>query len=298
MKKTLTALGLASLVLVGTPPATATATAPAKSEPLRILLTNDDGYTAPGIKAVYDKLTAAGNDVTIVAPTENQSGTGTGQAFGGTVKASHVSEDVWAVTGTPGDSVMFGLFHVFKDKKPDLVVSGTNFGQNIAALANHSGTLGGAVSALDHDIPAIAVSTEFSPDGSPEATLNAQRHTAAFLAELIASLRAKAGRGALLPEDVGLNVNYPIVGPDGDRPATDWALTNQDRQPILVPSYTDKGDGTYAIGISYAPREPGPRADLVALAADKISITPIDANWTAGAIAYGRAGSLLRGLKP
>ncbi|MBE1532465.1 5'/3'-nucleotidase SurE [Actinomadura algeriensis] len=291
MKKTLITLSLAGLALVGAPPAAA------EPGPLRILLSNDDGYDAPGIAAVYDELTEAGHDVTIVAPATDQSGKGTGRAFGGTVEARHVSEDVWSVTGTPGDSVAFGIFHVFKDEKPDLVVSGTNAGQNIAALANHSGTVGAAVTALEYGVPAIAVSTETSrPDEEP--MLNAQRHTADFVVKLVATLRARSRDGALLPDHLGLNVNYPIVGADGDTPAARWSLTNQDRQPLVKPSYTDRGDGTYTMELSIDAREPGRRSDVAALAADRISITPIEANWGTGPLAQARAGALLHGLKP
>ncbi|OLT36293.1 5'/3'-nucleotidase SurE [Actinomadura sp. CNU-125] len=293
MKKTLITLSLAGLALVGAPPAAAEP----DPEPLRILLSNDDGYEAAGINAVYDELTEAGHDVTIVAPATDQSGEGTGRAFGGTVRADHVSEDVWAVTGTPGDSVAFGLFHVFKDEKPDLVVSGTNAGQNIAALANHSGTVGAAVTALEYGVPAIAVSTEASRP-SEEPMLNAQRHTADFVVSLVAALRAKSHGGALLPEHLGLNVNYPIVGADGDSPAARWTLTNQDRQPLIKPSYTDNGDGTYAMELSIDAREPGRRSDVAALAADEISISPIEANWGPGALSQARARALLHGLKP
>ncbi|GGU94579.1 5'-nucleotidase SurE [Actinomadura cremea] len=292
MKKTLITLSLAGLALIGAPPAAA-APEPA---PLRILLSNDDGYDAPGIKAVRDALTEAGHDVTIVAPATDQSGKGTGRAFGGTVEAARVAEDVWSVTGTPGDAVAFGIFHVFKSEKPDLVVSGTNAGQNIAALANHSGTVGAAVTALEYGVPAIAVSTEASRP-SEEPMLNAQRHTAGFVATLVARLRGDRHDG-LLPEHLALNVNYPIVGDDGERPATRWTLTNQDRQPLVTPSYTDRGDGSYTMALALDAREPGRGSDVAALAADRISITPIEATWGAGPLAVARTGVLLRGLRP
>ncbi|MDL4816968.1 5'/3'-nucleotidase SurE [Actinomadura opuntiae] len=302
--RALTGLGLLSLTAltaaaVGGAPANAAParTAPAPA-PLRILLTDDDGYTAPGIRAVFDKLTAAGHDVTIVAPAQNQSGTGTAQSTAPTLKAEHVSSKVWAVTGTPGDAVSFGLYSVFKDKAPDLVVSGTNYGQNPAAIADHSGTVGAAITALDNGVPAMAVSTETTFTGPVTPTLNAQRHTADFLVRLLAKLQGRAQGGRLLPEHTGLNINYPIVGADGERPATRWALTRLDRQPLLVPSYTDTGNGTYAVKLSYTPRRPGPASDVAALAADKISITPIDGDWTAATAAYTRTAALLKGLTP
>jgi 5'/3'-nucleotidase SurE len=306
MKASRTLTGLSIIALAGTvagaPSATASAQAaarpPAGTPPLRILLSDDDGYDAPGIRAVFDALTAAGHDVTIVAPADNQSGAGTRQSTAPTLKARHVSAKVWAVGGTPGDSVSFGLFAVFKGRAPDLVVSGTNFGQNPAAIANHSGTVGAAVTALDNDVPAIAVSTEADPAGSAQPTLNAQRRTAGFMVDLLAELQRRRHGGRLLPDHTGLNINYPIIGADGDRPATRWALTRLDRQPLLTPSYQDDHDGTYKVSIAYTPQPPGPASDVAALADDKISITPIDGDWTADPGAYSRTAALLAGLKP
>lgn len=110
--------------LAGTAPAVASPqTAPAASTaapaaPLRILLTNDDGYNAPGIRKAFERLTAAGYDVTIVAPLTNQSGTGTKMMSAPTIAVKHPEPKVWAVDGTPGDSVAFGLSEVFEDAPP------------------------------------------------------------------------------------------------------------------------------------------------------------------------------------
>ncbi|MFD9636507.1 5'/3'-nucleotidase SurE, partial [Streptomyces violascens] len=138
------ALLLGTYALACTVPATAAAHGE-PAGPLRILLTNDDGYDAPGIRLMSQRLTAAGYDVTIVAPLTNQSGAGTKMMSATTVTVKHPEPRVWAVDGTPGDAVSFGLAEVFAGRAPDLVISGTNFGPNVAALASHSGTVGGAV---------------------------------------------------------------------------------------------------------------------------------------------------------
>src|SRR5689334_18307212 len=118
----------ARLVVVAAVAAGALAPAQAQAQPaqLRIMLTNDDGYPAPGLRLVFDRLTAAGYDVTIVAPDTNQSGVGTKVGLTPQITVKHPSAEEWAVSGTPSDSVSFGLRYVFKDKAPDLVVSGTN----------------------------------------------------------------------------------------------------------------------------------------------------------------------------
>ncbi|MFJ7266928.1 5'/3'-nucleotidase SurE [Streptomyces sp. NPDC099050] len=167
----LAVLLLCTPLLAGTAPAAASPQG-APSGPLRILLTNDDGYNAPGIRTAFQLLTAAGHHVTIVAPLTNQSGTGTKVLSAPTVTVKHPEPKVWAVDGTPGDSVAFGLSEVFEGRAPDLVVSGTNFGPNVAGLANHSGTVGGAVAALEYGVPAIALSTGgfAAPTRSPPST--------------------------------------------------------------------------------------------------------------------------------
>lgn len=293
----LAALLLCTPALAGTAPAAAAPQAP-PTGPLRILLTNDDGYDAPGIRMLFQRLTAAGHDVTIVAPLTNQSGTGTKMTSSSTVRVEHPEPRVWAVDGTPGDSVSFGMSEVFADRAPDLVVSGTNFGPNVAALATHSGTVGGAVAALEHGVPAIAVSTGGLTVPVPEPIFNAMRPTNDFTVKLIERLQAKAKNGPLLPEGVGLNVNHPVVGADGKAAARGAAVTTQDPQPVLKADYADSGDGTWKVSVKVveAPAQKG--GDVEAISADKVSIAPISPNWNTGKADFGKTAALLAGLRP
>ncbi|MFG2328088.1 5'/3'-nucleotidase SurE [Streptomyces sp. NPDC048604] len=293
----LAALLLCTPALTGTAPASAAAD-PGPAGPLRILLTNDDGYNAPGIRMLFQRLTAAGHDVTIVAPLTNQSGAGTKLMSGSTLKVEHPEPRVWAVDGTPGDSVSFGLAAVFADRAPDLVVSGANFGPNVAALATHSGTVGGAIAALERGVPAIAVSTGELAVPVPEQILNAMRPTNDFTVKLIERLRAQARNGRLLPEGVGLNVNHPVVGADGKGTARGASVTTQDPQPGLTAEYTDSGDGTWKVGVSLvrAPDQKG--GDVEAVSADKVSVAPISPDWNTGAADFAKVAALLGGLRP
>ncbi|MGP3983581.1 5'/3'-nucleotidase SurE [Streptomyces sp. KR80] len=293
----LAALLLCTPALAGAVPATASPQA-RPAGPLRILLTNDDGYDAPGIRTMFQRLTAAGHDVTIVAPLTNQSGTGTKMMSATTVTVKHPEPLVWAVGGTPGDSVLFGLSEVFADKAPDLVISGTNFGPNAAVLATHSGTVGGAVAALEQGVPAIAVSTGGLSAPVLEPTLNAMRSTSDFMVKLIERLESRAKSGRLLPEGVGLNVNHPVVGTDGTGTPRGSSVTTQDPQPILQADFTDSGDGTWKVNVNVAlqPAEKG--GDVEALSADNVSITPIAPNWNAGQADFSRTAALLTGLRP
>ncbi|MFP3986265.1 5'/3'-nucleotidase SurE [Streptomyces sp. E11-3] len=294
----LAALLLCTPALAGTAPAAASAQA-AQTGPLRILLTNDDGYDAPGIQTMFRRLTAAGHDVTVVAPLTQQSGSGTKVTNAPTLTAKHPEPHVWAVDGTPGDAVSFGLSVVFAERAPDLVISGPNFGLNVAGVATHSGTVGGAVSALEHGVPALAVSTGPLAAPEPGPTLAAMRPTSDYTVKLIDRLRsrAKAGR-PLLPAGTGLNVNHPVVGADGTGTARGTSLTTQDPQPIIRSQYTHTGGDTWKVTVDAAIRPAKKGGDLEALIADKVSIAPIAPNWNTGPADFARTAALLVGLRP
>ncbi|MGZ8766158.1 MAG: 5'/3'-nucleotidase SurE [Acidimicrobiia bacterium] len=135
--------------------------APAKVQPLSVLVTNDDGYDAPGLEAVVNELLALpGVTVTVVAPATNQSGTGgetTPTPVTGTKSQTLNGFPAVAVEGFPADAVVYALEDVLK-QKPDLVVSGVNEGPNFGPLATVSGTVGAAEKAASVGIPAIAAS--------------------------------------------------------------------------------------------------------------------------------------------
>ena len=136
---------------------TTTTTAPA--EPLSILVTNDDGYAADGIDAVVEALVAEGHTVAVVAPLEQQSGTG-GTFTEGAVESQEEQtasgHDAIAVDGFPSDAVRVAIDEL--EMTPDLVVSGINEGQNVGPLVDVSGTIGAARAAVARGIPALALS--------------------------------------------------------------------------------------------------------------------------------------------
>lgn len=188
---------------------------------LDILLTNDDGYQAPGIEALHAALSAAGHHVTMVAPRDNQSGA-SWRISTGPLKYAEESPGVWAVDGSPADAVAVGLRVIRGDRKPDLVVSGANFGQNVGATANVSGTVGAALMAEYLGVPAIAVSVgmdfdEKTADPPFPSTTAAFPAAAEFVTALVAAVAKTAGDGPLLPADAVLNVNYPVVPPGAPR---------------------------------------------------------------------------------
>lgn len=207
------AVGVALLALAGQAPAT-WAQDPASG--LEILLTNDDGYDAPGITAMRAALVAAGHRVTVVAPLANRSGSSLSRTTSGLIDYYEQRPGVWAVDGTPADAVDLALVHIMRSTPPDLIVSGSNFGQNVGASVLGSGTVGAALAASGQGVPAIAVSVAIAADGRTTdppfvSTTAAFAPAAAFVVDLVSRLRESDAAG-LLPPRIVLNVNYPAVG--------------------------------------------------------------------------------------
>ncbi|MFC6634310.1 5'/3'-nucleotidase SurE [Microbulbifer taiwanensis] len=184
-------------------------------QPLRILLTNDDGWDAPGIQAMRTALIDAGHDVTLVAPLTGQSGKGGGfnTHVGEGVSVEEKAPGVWAVDSTPTDSVRAALGAIMAEAPPQLIVSGSNFGQNLGQPAAHqSGTIGATLQGIFSGIPAIAVSVgvDFRESKSRfPSTQAAFAPAAQFTVSLIEELQ-KASGGQLLPPRTALNVNVPV----------------------------------------------------------------------------------------
>lgn len=197
----------------------ATAGAPrllaAETAPLRILLTNDDGYGAPGIRAVLDALLAAGHEVVVVAPLSDQSGSGMRVTTSGTLDYEEHSPGLWSIDGTPADAVLVALLNIMEEDPPDIVVSGANFGPNLG-YANSSGTVGAATIAMYLGYPAIAISVGIDPTERDALPIPFPSTFAAFegAGDLVNELLQKLQQGGaadagLLPEQTILNVNYP-----------------------------------------------------------------------------------------
>ncbi|MFT4880098.1 MAG: 5'-nucleotidase [Natronomonas sp.] len=171
-----------------------------------ILLTNDDGIDAAGIRALYDALGEIG-DVTAVAPADDQSAVGRALSYSMTVHEQGLG---YAIQGTPGDCVIAGLEALVPDA--DLVVAGCNEGANLGAhTLGRSGTVSAAVEASFFDVPAIAVSMYYpvendislaDVDPDPELFAEAER-VAAYLAD------HAPGAGVFEQADY-LNVNVPV----------------------------------------------------------------------------------------
>ena len=133
---------------------------------MRILITNDDGINAPGLAvlhAIATEVAGPGGEVWTVAPAFEQSGVGHCISYTHPTMIAELGPRRFAAEGSPADCVLAGLYHVMKDAKPDLVLSGVNRGNNSGENVLYSGTIGGAMEAALHGIRAVALSQFYGP---------------------------------------------------------------------------------------------------------------------------------------
>lgn len=126
----------------------------------RILLTNDDGFDAPGLGVLVELAKEFTDEVWVVAPEHDQSGTGQSLSIHNPIRAWPRGERRWAITGTPGDCVAMAVSQLMGDKKPSLILSGVNAGANLGDEVGLSGTLGAAFTGLMLGIPSIGISQD------------------------------------------------------------------------------------------------------------------------------------------
>lgn len=170
----------------------------------RVLLTNDDGYGAPGLEILKKIAGEIAREVWVVAPASDQSGVSHSVSLHDPLRVSQKSVHDYTVTGTPADCVVMGVKHLMSGRRPDLVLSGINSGANLGVETLFSGTVGGAMTGMLLDIPSIALSQCYSdPQSLPWEV--SEHHAAAVIRKLIAH---KTG------SRVCLNVNFPDCAPD------------------------------------------------------------------------------------
>jgi 5'-nucleotidase len=163
---------------------------------LSVLVTNDDGYQAAGLRALAEELRDFA-DVKIVAPSWERSGAAQSLTLRQPIVCHKIDENEWAIDGTPADCVIVAL-HKLLAEKPDLVISGINHGANLGENVFYSGTVGAAREAVIHHVPGLAVS------------LCSKKIDSSFApAAQLACATAKLMLSEKLPEQVFLNINVP-----------------------------------------------------------------------------------------
>src|SRR5579863_10225718 len=167
----------------------------------RILISNDDGINAPGLKLLAKVARALCPDVWVVAPETEQSGASHSLTITRPLRIRRLNPRRYAVDGTPTDCVLLAVNAIMKDKRPTLLLSGINAGANLGEDISYSGTVAAAMEATLLEIPAIAFSQHYeSRRAIPWKT--AEAHAAAVIRRLTASP---------WPRNTLINVNFPAV---------------------------------------------------------------------------------------
>ena len=241
---------------------------------MRILLTNDDGVAAPGLAALERIAATLSDDVWIVAPEHEQSGASRAITFTSPVRVRSLGPRRFAVSGTPTDCVILAMTDLLDGARPDLVLSGVNRGANLGEDISMSGTVAGALQGMVLGIPSIAVSQESDYDAPTPRTRfeTAEAHAPGVIARLI-----QLG----WPKGVVMNLNFPDRAPDE---VTDAQMTRQgfrDVHSLHAEKRTDlRGQDYYWMGFSERRASLVKGTDLEAIAAGRISVTPIHVDLT------------------
>ncbi len=254
---------------------------------MRILITNDDGIHAIGLEILEAIAAEFSSDVYVVAPESDQSGVAHSLSLNDPLRLREISPRHFAVRGTPTDCVIMGVRKILAQAKPDLILSGVNRGQNIAEDVTYSGTIAGAMEGTLMGIPSIALSQAYGgPAGlkSPPWECAAQ-HGAGVIRRVV---QAGIAPGVLI------NINFPACAP-GD--VAGLAVTRQGRRDTELMRIDERRDGRgnpyYWLMFQRGEFTPEAGTDMEAIAANKISLTPLRLDLTddAAHLAYAQAFS-------
>jgi len=226
-----------------------------------VLVTNDDGYQAAGLRALAEELREFAH-VAIVAPSWERSGAAQSLTLRQPIVCHKIAEDEWAIDGTPVDCVIVAL-HKLLPEPPDLVISGINHGANLGENVYYSGTVGAAREAVIHHVHGLAVSL-------CSKNVNADFAPTARLAKQTAELILSEG----LPEQVLLNINVPEGWKGGVR------FTRQSKKitrTVLREGQDPRGSAYFWLSEQRIDRdmELDADSDYAAIFANEASVTPL-----------------------
>jgi 5'-nucleotidase len=228
---------------------------------MRILVSNDDGYFSPGIALLAERLGALGT-VTVVAPERDRSGASNSLTLDRPLTARVAANGFRYVNGTPTDCVHLALTGLV-DPLPDIVVSGINFGANMGDDTIYSGTVAAATEGYLFGIPSIAVSL----------VGKSGRHFETAAAVTV-DLVKRAMRDAFT-EPVLLNVNVPDIALAALGGIEVTRLGRRHKAEPVVQMRTPRGETAYWIGAAGDAQDAGPGTDFHAVAAGRVSVTPL-----------------------
>jgi 5'-nucleotidase len=233
---------------------------------MHILLSNDDGYEAPGIQCLAEVL-ASKSRITVVAPDRNRSGASNSLTLDDPIRAQSVSESVIRVDGTPTDCVHLAITGLLK-QEPDIVISGINAGANMGDDVLYSGTVAAAMEGRFLGLPAIAVSLVGE---------NLQHYETA--AQVVLNLLDELS-SVPLPSDTILNINVPDLPYDELSGILTTRLGRRHKSEPVIKSRDPRGRVMYWVGPPGEEREEGSGTDFYAVRNGYVSITPLHVDLT------------------
>ncbi|KMO31478.1 stationary phase survival protein SurE [Methylobacterium tarhaniae] len=235
---------------------------------MRILVTNDDGIHAPGLRCLEEIARELSDDVWIVAPETDQSGVSHSLSLNDPLRLRQAGEKRYAVKGTPSDCIIMGIRHILKDHGPDLVLSGVNRGQNVAEDVTYSGTIAGAMEATILGVKAIALSQAYGIGGRA----NVKWQTAAAHGPSVVRRILDVG----IEPGILVNVNFPDCEPEDVKGIAVAAQGVRNQALLSIDERVDgRGNPYFWLAFAKARFEPGHGTDLKAIAEGRISVTPL-----------------------
>ena len=247
---------------------------------MRILLSNDDGYFAPGLAALAQALAPLA-DITVVAPERDRSGASNSLTLDRPLLLRQAPSGFYYVNGTPTDCVHLAVTGML-DHLPDMVISGINHGANMGDDTIYSGTVAAATEGYLLGIPAIAVSL---------ASHNAQYFDTAarVVADLVRRIQAQPPAEPML-----LNVNVPDCARDELDGIKVTRLGKRHKAESVVKTTNPRGQTVYWVGAAGAAQDAGEGTDFHAVASGHVSITPLQMDLTR----FSQMDSVSAWLKP
>jgi 5'-nucleotidase len=235
---------------------------------MRILVSNDDGYFAPGITLLAEALGQLG-EVTVVAPERDRSGASNSLTLDRPLTVRRAPNGFFSVNGTPTDCVHIAVTGLL-DFTPDVIVSGINLGANMGDDTIYSGTVAAAVEGYLLGIPSVALSL----------TSKVGEHFQSAIG--IALQMVERLRRAPFGEPVLLNVNIPDVEPGELAGIEVTRLGKRHKAEPVVKMQTPRGETAYWIGPAGGAADAGPGTDFHAVENRRVSVTPLRMDLTHG----------------
>jgi 5'/3'-nucleotidase len=235
---------------------------------VKILVSNDDGYRAVGIRLLREALATLA-EVTVVAPDRNRSGASNSLTLDVPLRVFESEPGVYYVQGTPTDCVHLAISGLF-DYEHDMVVSGINDGANLGDDVLYSGTVAAAIEGRFLGLPTIAISLCTTPDAEPHFATAAQ-----VARQLVGQLLQTPLEPTLI-----LNVNVPNVPFAALRGFRGTRLGFRHRSEPILPAHDPRGRPVYWVGPAGPQQDAGPGTDFEAIAEGHVSVTPLQIDLT------------------